>query len=239
MRAEQLQQWVATFARSSDQLLTAAIDEQAIVNSLRDAASHAGLYSAARVNLWNLVDSGTVAPLPRAHAVLKTYRHPLQPDIDLLTIGPDSQISIHEVKLIRWDEQRPGPIAPVGRLYDGLGQALAASAFGADYCYLWHVWVHPRKMYRAAAERSEKHVERLEDGWVEIFHAYGGIVKGLLENYRLPLGYVFVLVIKDEVSHEILITPFPDLWRAAAKLGRSQVGQGIRPLLMKALAKSR
>jgi len=235
MQPEQLERLVATLPDCCGSLLAEPLNEESIVNCLRDAASRQGHRVAARVNLWRCVDRASVNETPHAYGVLTAYRHPLQPDIDLLTEGPDLALSIHEVKLIRWSDNRPEPTAPDSRLYDGLGQALALTTFGADYCYLWHIWVHPMKTYRDAAERSLQFADRLEDGWVEFFAAYAGFVKGILNNFNLPVGYVVLLVIKDEITNEVQITPFPMLSSAPTKLSRSLTGDSIRQLMTKAL----
>ncbi len=236
MQIEQIGRLAGGLSEHNSQFLAGSVNEELVVSCLQDTASRQGYRVAARVNLWQYVDRRLLREGP--DSVLKGYKHPLQPDIDLLVEnpGPDPILSIHEVKVIRWNENRRQPVAPKGRLYEGVGQALALTTFGADYCYLWHVWVHPRGKYRVIAEQSVQLAERLEDGWVEYFTAYGGLVKGLFSNFALPLGYVFVVVIMDVITNEILITPFPDLWKAAERLPRSQTGLQIRELLMKALA---
>jgi hypothetical protein len=231
-------QWVAGLSDYASRFLdesTAEDVEGIFVDCLRDIATHSGHRVKARGNLWHFVDKELLRQGPSA--VLGAYRHPLQPDVDLLVEYRDHEqaLCIHEIKVIRWDEKRLQTQAPAGRLYAGLAQALMLTTFGADYCYLWHVFVYPRVAYRIIAERDTSRAERIDNGRAEFFAAYPAFVKAIMGNFALPLGYVVLMLIADFQTREFEVAPVPNLWREPARLSQTDTGARVRELMMRAL----
>jgi len=88
---------------------------------------------------------------------MKQYRHPVQPNIDILIEDSEQRLWGFDLKLIRWAEQRLKPVIPQSRFYDGLGQALALTTCGVDYACLFHVFVFPTAAYPKLEARDTKH----------------------------------------------------------------------------------
>ncbi len=232
----EIERWVAGLSAYADRFLSNVADEETFVNCLGEIVAYSGHRSALRSNLWKLVDKPT-GRTRKDWAVLMEYAHPLQPDIDLLveTLAPQPTFSAHEVKIIRWDEASELSAYPKSRLYEGLGQALALCTYGVDFCYLWHVFVPPMAAYRALEARSPDWAERINDVRVEFTAAYGGILRGILSRFSLPIGYVALAVFADKASQGFHVAPFRELWLAPTRLAATPTGAKVRRLLERAL----
>lgn len=175
--------------------------------------------------------------------ILKCFKHPLQPDVDLLVedCKDGNKLSGFEIKIIRWKPDSIWRVAPRARLYAGLDQALTLTTYGLDYVCLWHIFTPSRTAYRKAfKEKGYKWAERLDDGWIEFTAAYSGIVRGVLANFNLPIGYIPTGLLIDPTADRPIDkisvgTGVLGVLRAPSALGPTETGTQIRTLLQKAL----
>src|SRR6266571_4008657 len=101
--------------------------ERAVGDCLALLLRRARYAACARFNPWDVCGEGRRLKPPE---VLRQFKHPLQPDIDLLVKDRDGTLWGHELKLIRWNEDVDWRVVPSSRLYDGLGQILAVATMG-------------------------------------------------------------------------------------------------------------
>lgn len=214
-------------------LTSKTIYEEAVGDCLCSLFRERGYRTAARVNRAKLMDD-----LPRESrtpiSVLQSYKHPLQPDVDLLVEDSSQCLWGNELKLIRWADRRLKPVIPRDRLYSGLGQALGVATLGVDYASLWHVFVHPIGAYRNLEARDQAHGEQIDDRRAEIVASYTGINLGILERFGLPIGYIAVLLISDQATRSVSLEPLLP-WRKPTRLEPSPTGDRVRSLLLRAL----
>lgn len=221
--------------QDSERLLRIGISEKTLSDQLSSLLREAGYRSASRVNVWQLVRG-----LPRIRkpvTMLKTFRHPLQPDVDLLIEDhkDGGKLWGFEIKIIRWKNALI-KVVPKGRLYDGLGQALAIATFGVDYACLLYIFVPPMAAYRALEARDPQLAEQIDDDRIEFTAAYSGIVKGVLEHFNLPIGYISIGVFLDQATKIVETVALNKPWKSPGALVATPTGSRIRPLLVKALA---
>lgn len=214
-------------------LLGKSISERTIGDCLGHLFRRNGYRIAARVSPWKLI-RGLPAGSRKAVSRLQTYRHPLQPDIDILIQDSGHELWGNEIKLIRWREEPPDFVIPKARLYDGLGQALSVATCGVDYACLWHVFVPPMAAYRRLETSNPRHAEKIDDERIEFVAAYTGIMRGLLEHFKLPIGYIALGVFADEATRTVRTTPLLP-WRDPTRLPPTPTGTRVRGLLLKAL----
>jgi hypothetical protein len=236
MRNEFLSEIRRIVTRSSafaNLLLGKSISERVIGDCLGHLFRRNGYRIAARVSPWKLI-GGLPAGSRKAVSRLKSYRHPLHPDIDILIEDSSHELWGNELKLIRWREEPPDFVIPKARLYDGLGQVLAVATCGVDYACLWHVFVPPMAAYRRLEARSPRHAEKIDDERIEFVAAYTGIIRGLLEHFELPIGYIALAVFADEATRTVRTTPLLP-WTEPTRLPPTPTGTLVRSLLLKAL----
>ena len=125
--------------------------------------------------------------------------HPLQPDIDMLYAikrGEGYELVGVEVKVLELSRGREVPYIPRSRdkrgFYAGLDEALALLTWGVDYAYLWHIVWDPEKLMRKALEKERPAAQRFM-----YYGIYEGIVSCLVEECKLPLGYLFTVASKE------------------------------------------
>jgi len=227
---------IVSLRKFVDLLTGKTISEEAIGDCLCSLFGECGYRTATRVTRAKLIED-LQRERRTAISVLKNLRHPLQPDVDLLIEDSRRHLWGNELKLIRWANERLKPVVPKDRLYDGLGQALAIATFGVDYACLWHVFVHPIAAYRKLGARDQAHAEQIDDGRAEFVASYTGINSGILERFRLPIGYIAFLVAADKTARSISIEPLLP-WREPTRLEPTPTGDHVRSLLQKALDSS-
>jgi hypothetical protein len=209
------------------------IREEAIGNCLCSLFHERGYRIGARVNLWKVIID--LPPRSRkAISLLKQYRHPLQPDVDILVEDSSRSLWAHELKVIRWSGRGLKFVVPKARLYDGLGQALALATYGVNYVCLWHVFVVPMPAYRSLEARDPTRAEKIDDERIEFVAAYKGITEGILERFGLPIGYIAFGLLADTATGSAKVAPLLP-WKEPVELGATRTGARIRPLLLKAL----
>jgi|GEM_PF-6027681 len=229
-----LQEAVKKLGERGKEFPRASISEEAVSKRLAALLADQGYQVRSRVNLWNLVEG--VPYQRKGLSILKSFRHPLQPDIDLLVEdkGANRKLWGFEFKLIRWSGTLFS-VVPRGRFYSGLDQVLSIATWGVDYACLFHIFVPPMLAYRKLERRSPKVAEQFDDDRAEFTAAYGGIVQGILDRFSLPIGYGAIGLFSDQVSRKVHVVPITALWRAPERLERTATGDRIRPLLLKAL----
>lgn len=225
--------------RHSGELLQGPIPEEIISDKLSFLLRGEGYRTASRVNLWKFAANLRQERNPAN--ILKTFLHPLQPDVDLLIEDHNDGNKLwgFEIKLIRWENDPYWHVIPKGRFYDGLGQALALTTFGFDYVCLWHIFIPSREAYRRAFESEGlKRAEQLEDDQCEFFVAYSQIMRGIIENFNLPIGYVVTGLwtdpAVDQATERVLTRPLGP-WKRPRALELKLTGSRIRVLLQKAI----
>lgn len=227
---------VGKLSRHSERLLQVYIPEETISDELGCLLREAGYRVTSRVNLWKFVEG--LPPGRKAVTTLKTFRHPLQPDVDLLIEDHKDSNKLwgFEIKLIRWKDEPLWKVIPEGRLYSGLDQALAVATCGVDYACLCHIFIPPMAVYRrTVAAQGPKQAEQLDDDRIEFTAAYSGIVKGLLEHFNLPIGYIAIGLFSDQATETVETVLLNKPWMVPRALVPTPTGNRIRPLLLKAI----
>lgn len=170
------------------------IDEANLVNGLVGRVRDNGLWARKKVNLWELIE--VLYGRQRGDRVCDRYRHPLQPDIDLLCCETDEADERRTSPLLAAETKhfahRRGDGAVLPKLadgsgfYAGLGQALSLLAMGIDYVYLTHfVHFHPDEWSGFGDDRDE-----LIEAHRTVTGQYADSVARLIDGLELPIGYV-------------------------------------------------
>lgn len=147
-----------------------------------------------RVNVWGLAPNNIWPP-----DVLEDFKHPLQPDIDLLYCKvEDNQLMSPlvgvEVKLFTgktgWGKVIPKTTGFEG-FYAGLDEAISMLSYGLDHVYLWQVFIPPETFWTEYLRKPQrKSREELAYGYDQFLAAYSKEVKQTLLKLRIPIGYV-------------------------------------------------
>jgi DNA-directed RNA polymerase subunit RPC12/RpoP len=127
------------------------------------------------------------------------YKHPLQPDIDLLygnIVDGKRQTPLTgvEVKLFsRYTGQLRGLIPKTTSYegyYAGLDEAISLLSMGLEFVYLWHIKAHP-------IEKFVKSMKYGDNFWKEVAHksyhlAKQGseVIADIIKALDLPIGYI-------------------------------------------------
>lgn len=216
-----------------DFFLNRPVSEEVLGDCVYSLLKRQGYRTALRVNLRKLAHPPP-ADSRKAVSVLKSYRHPLQPDVDIVVEDSNAELWGHELKLIRWAKEPLKPVTPRSHFYDGLDQALALATCGVDYACLWHAFIVPMEAYRKLEARNAENAEQVDDDRVEFGIAYMQITNGLLERFQLPIGYIALVIVGDKAHRSVSIEPLLP-WKCPDKLVPTETGARVRALLLKAL----
>ena len=131
--------------------------------------------------------------------VLREWKHPLHPDIDLLYcqvkdgewISPVVGVEVKLFSRHRGRDKVEPQTSSQESFYAGLDQAISLLLYGLDSVYLWHVFPIPwRVLESCLKEKTEKALMKRLQEFGEFSAAYSGIVAGTIEMLNLPMGYV-------------------------------------------------
>jgi hypothetical protein len=196
-----VQRALQTIAQSPEELLQDPLAENKFSDKIGALLRQQGYRAASRVNLWQAAADSlrTYDPVK----ILKAFRHPLQPDVDLLVEDHNDghRLSGFEIKIIRWSNSSFEQSVPGARIYTGLDQALSLTTYGLDYVCLWHIFAPSMTSYRKAVlEKGIARATEVDDARIEFTSAYSGIIRGILENFRLPIGYIPTGIFIDQAA---------------------------------------
>jgi hypothetical protein len=167
-----------------------------------------------RVNLWEFADAKD------PYEALERFRHPLQPDIDLL-YGQRINGKRHtpmvgvEVKLFSRFTGRGRKLAKTAGYegyYAGLDEAISLLTVGLDFVYLWHVYVLPLKIWNnylaKYGRRFSEIIKRDAQGLGYLgFHLVCDVI---IEPLEIPIGYfaTFLAIDPEHKRFEVTHTHF-------------------------------
>jgi len=167
-----------------------------------------------RVNLWEFADAKDPVE------TLERFRHPLQPDIDLLygqRIGGKRYTPMVgvEVKLFSRFTGKGKKLAKTASYegyYAGLDEAISLLTLGLDFVYLWHVYVLPLKIWNSYlakygkefSDRIKRDAERLGYLGFEL------VCYSIIEPLEIPIGYfaTFLAIEPERKRFEVVHTHF-------------------------------
>lgn len=174
--------------------------ESTIVTSLENALNETDIiWAADEIDLWQQKAQAEGRAIP-PQQVIREFKHPLQPDIDLL-VGPESGgkgnsplIGIEAKYFSKYNGIQGHNLLPkrvdangndTGGFYSGLDQALSLLSMGLDRIYLWHVFKIDEEIYTPdSAGGDQTHDHR------DILKSYTHRIRGVLDDYDIPIGYV-------------------------------------------------
>lgn len=163
-----------------------------LVGRLRDGPGQ--VWARREVDLWELIE--VLHGRTRPDEAGERYRHPLQPDIDVLyceTDGDGSRTSPLVAVEAKHFAQQTGDGSVMPKLsgtnagfYAGLGQALSLLLMGVEYVFLVHfVYFHPELWDDYGEDRSE-----LVAAHRRVTNRYAESVASLVRELDLPVGYI-------------------------------------------------
>lgn len=163
-----------------------------------------------RVNLWEFVDrKDSVANY------IRKYRHPLQPDIDLLYGSivddkPQSPMTGVEIKLFsRFSGSLKAKIPKTTSyegFYAGLDEAISLLTMGLDFVYLWHVQACPLESFvQSKMKYGDNFFKKNVDENYYITKLGSQYISTVIERLKLPIGYINTYLLFDEKGFSLQI----------------------------------
>lgn len=185
--------------------------EEEIGSALKASIEATGnFWAETGVNLWELARDVLGKEISKVE-ILKTFKHPLQPDIDIL-YGPifNGKRSAPLVSIeLKYFSKVKGEVIPKtagvegepeGGFYRGIDQVFSHLTMGVDYGYLWHFIRLPVKEYEDKVEKGEvvameglevdeEEAKKLVEDHGEFSRAYGGLLTKFLKRSASPIGF--------------------------------------------------
>jgi len=212
------------------------MNERSLCVILKDIIRDLGFKAWARINLWEaLPDARRKDPL----TVLKRYKHPLQPDIDLLYATknhPRHLVGVEVKYLSKLKAEVIPKTASDEGYYAGLGQALSLLSCGVDFAYLWHVFPIPWEKRQKFIDLYGAEVStKFEDTNIEYSAAYYGFNSAMIKSFRLPLGYALIGLTVSEKGLSIIPLKGEHVSPKTNPLLSSPASRSVRRLLERSI----
>ena len=200
---------------------------------LKALLARKGYWVEMNVSPWKLLSGLYATPTD----ILKEFRHPLQPDIDIF-YGPMQNgerltpLLAFEVKVFPHLKGRPKVIPKTKRMqgfYAGLDQAMALYTFGIDYASLCHVFVLPLDIWDQLKEDNSL-LDKLVDEHSEWSISYMQFMCGIIGYHGLQIGYVPIAI---TISEDGIETWLIGRWRIEPKFqSLTSTGAKLRRFLL-------
>jgi hypothetical protein len=195
--------WVRRFPIESVWNITdETITENIFVDTISKlfADNKENMWFETRVNFWKFAHSKD------PYDAYERFRHPLQPDIDILygnVIDGKRQVPVTgvEVKLFsKYSWTKIPKTTSYEGFYAGLDQAISLLSMGLDFVWLWHVQVVPMKSWKRFRKYGEDFFRKVLGESLSMGTMASHLMSSLIKRLRIPIGYMntYLLMLPDE-----------------------------------------